>query len=261
MVGVARTDLSTSDKIAARQPDDGIMRQSSRPGKVDDAIANQTAWSFMPSPASICRFRAIPPPSTRCMSKQLTRTEDQRATPAATRLFYLATPPNAFAPISRKNSAAAGLLKRRKRRRGGVWWSKSHSAPIWLPPSRAQRRIAHSVVDEQQIYRIDHYPRQGDRSEHPGVCALPTACSSRSGTAITSITCRSRWTNKLGVGHRGSFYDADRRACATWCRIICSNCCRWWRWSLPIRFDAHAVRSEKAEVLAAIQTQSEKPMR
>ena len=39
-------------------------------------------------------------------------------------------------------------------------------------------------------------------------CASPTACSSRSGIATTSTMSRSRSPRQLGVGHRGSFYDA-----------------------------------------------------
>ena len=61
---------------------------------------------------------------------------------------------------------------------------------------------------------------------------------------------------KLGVGHRGSFYDATGAL-----RDMVPNhlfqLLSLVAMEPPIRFDAHSVRSEKAEVLAAIQTQSE----
>src|ERR1700716_4004854 len=61
---------------------------------------------------------------------------------------------------------------------------------------------------------------------------------------------------KLGVGHRGSFYDATGAL-----RDMVPNhlfqLLSLVAMEPPAKFDAHAVRSEKAEVLAAIQTQSE----
>jgi glucose-6-phosphate 1-dehydrogenase len=61
---------------------------------------------------------------------------------------------------------------------------------------------------------------------------------------------------KLGVGHRGSFYDATGAL-----RDMVPNhlfqLLSLIAMEPPARFDAYAVRSEKAEVLAAIQTLSE----
>ncbi len=61
---------------------------------------------------------------------------------------------------------------------------------------------------------------------------------------------------KLGVGHRGSFYDATGAL-----RDMVPNhlfqLLSLIAMEPPTRFDAHNVRSEKDEVLAAIQTQSE----
>jgi glucose-6-phosphate 1-dehydrogenase len=61
---------------------------------------------------------------------------------------------------------------------------------------------------------------------------------------------------KLGVEHRGSFYDATGAL-----RDMVPNhlfqLLSLVAMEPPARFDAHTVRSEKAEVLAAIQTQSE----
>src|SRR5882724_1778890 len=61
---------------------------------------------------------------------------------------------------------------------------------------------------------------------------------------------------KLGVGHRGSFYDSTGAL-----RDMVPNhllqLLALAAMEPPIRFDARSVRTEKADVLAAIQTQSE----
>src|SRR3977135_364914 len=61
---------------------------------------------------------------------------------------------------------------------------------------------------------------------------------------------------QLGVGHRGSFYDATGAL-----RDMVPNhlfqLLSLAAMEPPIRFDAHSVRTEKAEVLEAIQIQSE----
>src|SRR6185312_9782653 len=60
---------------------------------------------------------------------------------------------------------------------------------------------------------------------------------------------------KLAVGHRGSFYDATGAL-----RDMVPNhlfqLLSLVTMEPPRRFEAHAVRSEKAEVLSAIQTQT-----
>ena len=61
-------------------------------------------------------------------------------------------------------------------------------------------------------------------------CASPTACSSRSGTAITSTMSRSPSTRSSASAIAAASTTRPAR-CATWCRTICSSCCRWWRWS------------------------------
>jgi len=61
---------------------------------------------------------------------------------------------------------------------------------------------------------------------------------------------------KIGVGHRGSFYDSTGAL-----RDMVPNhlfqLLSLVAMEPPVKFDAHSVRSEKAEVLSAIQTQSE----
>ena len=111
------------------------------------------------------------------------------------------------------------------------------------------------IADEQQIYRIDHYL---GKETVQNILVLRFANGmfepiwNRNHIDHIQITV----DEKLGVGHRGSFYDVTGAL-----RDMVPNhlfqLLSLVAMEPPARFDAHAVRSEKAEVLAAIQTQSE----
>ena len=105
--------------------------------------------------------------------------------------FYLAIPPGFFGDVvgqlKEHGLAAAG-----RRARGAGWWWRSRSATTC-----ESARELNATLAEVFPSRLDlpdrPLPRQGDGPEHPGDCASPTRCSSRSGTPTTSTTCRSRW--------------------------------------------------------------------
>jgi len=110
-------------------------------------------------------------------------------------------------------------------------------------------------MDEQQIYRIDHYL---GKETVQNILVLRFANGmfepiwNRNHIDHIQITV----DEKLGVGHRGSFYDSTGAL-----RDMVPNhlfqLLSLVAMEPPIRFDAHSVRTEKADVLAAIQTQSE----
>jgi len=62
------------------------------------------------------------------------------------------------------------------------------------------------------------------------------ACSSRFGIATNIDHVQITVDEKLGVGRR-QFLMTPPARCATWCRTICFNCCRWSRLEPPTRFD------------------------
>src|SRR4029077_15551256 len=70
------------------------------------------------------------------------------------RLFYLATPPSAFAPIGCR-LGKTGLA----RERNGAWRRIIVEKPFGTDLASAQvlNRELLTVLDESQIYRIDHY--------------------------------------------------------------------------------------------------------
>jgi glucose-6-phosphate 1-dehydrogenase len=185
------------------------------------------------------------------MREQLEKLEANRAT-GGNRLFYLATPPDAFAPIARE-LARAGLLKED----GAAWRRLVVEKPFGtdLASAKALNSELLKLVEEHQIYRIDHYL---GKETVQNILVLRFANGmfepiwNRNHIDHIQITVG----EKLGVGHRGSFYDATGAL-----RDMVPNhlfqLLSLVAMEPPIRFDAHSVRSEKADVLAAIQTQRE----
>ena len=110
------------------------------------------------------------------------------------------------------------------------------------------------IANEHQIYRIDHYL---GKETVQNILVLRFANGmfepiwNRNHIDHIQITV----DEKLSVGHRGSFYDATGAL-----RDMVPNhlfqLLSLVTMEPPRRFEAHAVRSEKAEVLAAIQTQT-----
>src|ERR1700692_4178171 len=242
VVGVTRKDMSNDDLRKSLMQ--GLREFATRP--VDDAIAERllecvTSIAADPKdPASFDRMR-----------ERLERLEANRST-GGNRLFYLATPPDAFAPISRE-LGRTGLL----REENGAWRRLVIEKPFGtdLASARALNAELLKIVDEHQIYRIDHYL---GKETVQNILVLRFANGmfepiwNRNHIDHIQITV----DEKLGVGHRGSFYDATGAL-----RDMVPNhlfqLLSLVAMEPPAKFDAHAVRSEKAEVLAAIQTQSE----
>ena len=76
----------------------------------------------------------------------------------------------------------------------------------------AQRRAAASLLEERQIFRIDHFLGKEPVHGHPASCGSPTRSSSRCGTATTSSSVQITMAESFGVEDRGSFYDPVGRA-------------------------------------------------
>jgi glucose-6-phosphate 1-dehydrogenase len=181
---------------------------------------------------------------------QLDKLEAARQT-GGNRLFYLATPPNGFLPVS-KELGRTGMLAE-----NGSWRRLVVEKPFGtdLASARALNGELLDLVEEHQIYRIDHYL---GKETVQNILVLRFANGmfepiwNRNHIDHVQITV----DEKLGVGHRGSFYDSTGAL-----RDMVPNhlfqLLSLVAMEPPAKFDAHAVRSEKAEVLAAIQTQSE----
>jgi glucose-6-phosphate 1-dehydrogenase len=213
---------------------------------VDDKVANRLL-------ECVTSVEADPsdPPSFDRLKERLEKLEADRNT-GGNRLFYLATPPDAFAPIARQ-LGRVGVLKEDH----GPWRRLVVEKPFGtdLASARALNTELLQILDEHQIYRIDHYL---GKETVQNILVLRFANGmfepiwNRHHIDHVQITVE----EKLDVGHRGSFYDKTGAL-----RDMVPNHL-FQLLSLvavepPARFDAHAVRSEKGEVVAALQIQSE----
>src|SRR5580693_7057688 len=241
VVGVARKDMSNEELTDSLMK--GLHQFATRP--VDEAIAKrlfECVTSIEADPSD--------PSSFDKMSKQLDELEASRKT-GGNRLFYLATPPSAFQPIS-KELGRTGMLKE-----NGTWRRLVVEKPFGtdLASAKALNDALLQLVDEQQIYRIDHYL---GKETVQNILVLRFANGmfepiwNRNHIDHIQITV----DEKIGVGHRGSFYDTTGAL-----RDMVPNhlfqLLSLVAMEPPVKFDAHSVRLEKAEVLSAIQTQSE----
>ena len=242
VVGVARKGTSSDDLRDSLMK--GLRQYATRP--VDDKVARRLL-------ECVTSIEADPkdPASFDAMRERLEKLETNRAT-GGNRLFYLATPPTAFAPISRE-LGRTGMLKEAN----GAWRRLVVEKPFGtdLASAKALNDELLNIVTEHQIYRIDHYL---GKETVQNILVLRFANGmfepiwNRNHIDHVQITV----DEKLGVGHRGSFYDATGAL-----RDMVPNhlfqLLSLVAMEPPIRFDAHSVRTEKADVLAAIQTQSE----
>lgn len=241
VVGIARQGM-TSDELRDSLIK-GLHQYATR--AVDDAIAIRLL-------DCVTCIEADPkdPASFDAMSKQLDELEAARKT-GGNRLFYLATPPSAFLPISRELGRTGMLAE------NGAWRRLVVEKPFGtdLASAMALNSELLKLVEEQQIYRIDHYL---GKETVQNILVLRFANGmfepiwNRNHIDHIQITV----DEKLGVGHRGSFYDVTGAL-----RDMVPNhlfqLLSLVAMEPPAKFDAHSVRSEKAEVLAAIQTQSD----
>jgi glucose-6-phosphate 1-dehydrogenase len=241
VVGIARKGMSNDAMRESLLK--GLKQYKTRP--VDDAIAKrllECVTSIEADPSDPASFDA--------MAEQLNKLEAKRET-GGNRLFYLATPPTAFAPIA-EQIGRAGMLKE-----NGSWRRLVVEKPFGtdLASAKALNDELLKIADEQQIYRIDHYL---GKETVQNILVLRFANGmfepiwNRNHIDHVQITVE----EKLDVGHRGSFYDATGAL-----RDMVPNhlfqLLSLVAMEPPAKFEAHAVRSEKAEVLAAIQTQTE----
>ena len=241
VVGIARKGM-TSDQLRNSLMK-GLRQFATRP--VEDTIAQRLLECV-----TCIEADAKDPVSFDAMSKQLDKLEAERKT-GGNRLFYLATPPSAFLPISRE-LGRAGMLKE-----NGTWRRLVVEKPFGtdLASAKALNSELLELVDEHQIYRIDHYL---GKETVQNILVLRFANGmfepiwNRNHIDHIQITV----DETLGVGHRGSFYDATGAL-----RDMVPNhlfqLLSLVAMEPPVKFDAHSVRSEKGDVLSAIQAQSE----
>jgi len=221
----------------------GIRTYARKP--IDDAVVTRLL-------SCLSCFQADPedPASFDRLKDELAGIETKKAT-GGNRLFYLATPPSAFAPIA-KQLGRTGML----RQHDGIWRRLIVEKPFGTDLASARKLNAEllAIMDEDQIYRIDHYLGK-ETVQNILVLRFSNGMFepiwNRHHIDHVQITVN----ETLDVGHRGSFYDATGAL-----RDMVPNhlfqLLSLVAMEPPAKLDARTVRSEKAEVLSAIQTET-----
>jgi glucose-6-phosphate 1-dehydrogenase len=174
------------------------------------------------------------------------------------RLFYLATPPSAFRPVL-DNLAAAGLADHAshvRRSEGAPWQRVVIEKPFGddLESARSLNQLVHTVLDESQVYRIDHYLGK-ETVQNILVFRFGNAIFeplwNRSHVDHVQITV----AEAIGVEGRGEFYEETGVV-----RDIVQNhllqMLGLFAMEAPAAFTADEVRSQKAQALRSLRGMS-----
>jgi glucose-6-phosphate 1-dehydrogenase len=242
IIGVARAEKS--DDAFRAELAASLHRFAT--GKVDSAVADRLLRCVRyvkgdaDDPATYHRLKE--------MLARIERTIDTRGN----RLFYLATPPAAFAPIG-CHLGHSGLM----REENGAWRRLIIEKPFGsdLASAQALNRKLLDLMQEHQIYRIDHYL---GKETVQNILVLRFANGlfepiwNRDHIDHVQITV----AEELDVGRRGRFYDAVGAL-----RDMVPNhlfqLLSLVAMEPPSRFDAQWVRSDKAQALDAIHIPDE----
>ncbi len=242
IVGIGRTKLSTD---AFRDGLERALRQFAT-RELDPELVQQLLACV-----SYLYGEAEDPETYEQLRQELGRIEAKHHGPG-NRLFYLATPPSAFEPIAHR-LGQTGLAHEGN----GAWRRVIIEKPFGTDLASAQQlnRKLLEVLQEDQIYRIDHYL---GKETVQNILALRFANGlfepiwNRDHIDHVQITV----AEDIGVGHRGRFYDATGAL-----RDMVPNhlfqLLSLVAMEPPARFEARAVRAEKAQLLDATQVQSE----
>ncbi|HET9383646.1 MAG TPA: glucose-6-phosphate dehydrogenase, partial [Gemmatimonadales bacterium] len=168
-------------------------------------------------------------------------------------LFYLATPPSLFGPIVEQLSAAGLLSEDKGWRRVVIEKPFGHD----LDSARALNRQLARSLNEDQIYRIDHYL---------GKETVQNVMAFRFANGIFEPIWNRRYVDhvqitvaeSIGIENRGAFYEetgASRDVLQNHLlQLVCLVAME-----PPATFEADALRDEKVKVLRALGTKPADP--
>ena len=242
LIGVGRSAMS--DDAFREDLRKSLQQFATRP--VEEKLAERVVGC-----ATYVRGDVDDPVSYDRLRQALQRIEAERGT-KGNRLFYMATPPSAFRPIACQLGRSRLACEE-----NGSWRRIIIEKPFGTDLASA-RKLNHDlldVFDEDQLYRIDHYL---GKETVQNILVLRFANGlfepiwNRDHIDHVQITV----AETLAVGRRGRFYD-ETGALRDMVPNHLFQLLSLVTMEPPSRFEAGAVRSEKAEVLDAVLVPSE----
>lgn len=236
--------------FARREWDDSTFRQvlleavnaNSRAGPVEEAL-----WASFAEGIFYHRASFDDPAGYARLAERLAAIDAARDT-GGNRVFYLATPPEAYAEIVAQ-LGAHGL----NRSPGSGWTRIIIEKPFGrdLESARDLNRRVLAVFDERQVYRIDHYL---------GKETVQNLLVFRFANGIFEPIWNRRYVDhaqitvaeSLGVEDRGGYYDRAG-ALRDMIQNHLTQLLTLTAMEPPVAYDADAVRDEKVKVLRAIR--------
>ena len=211
-----------------------------------DCAVDPGFWDWVESRLHYVSGDVTDPAGIQRLEKQMAELEREHGT-KGNALFYLATPPEQFGPIVRALDEA-GLAHEEQ----GRWRRVIVEKPFGrdLLSARALNEELRGVLNERQIYRIDHYL---------GKETVQNLLVFRFSNGIFEPVWNRRYVDHvqitvaetLGVETRGGYYDGAGALrdmvpnhIFQLISLVAMEC--------PISFDANAVRDEQSKVLRAI---------
>ena len=235
IIGVSRTDYS-----------DDAFREQMKAGIKEFAKSTYDAKLWAEFAANVCYYRGdlTDFEQLRGVDKMLCEWEDGRH---GNRLYYLSIAPNLYEQAVANLGAADMVHQDHGWRRVVIEKPFGHD----LASARALNHAVHQVLDESQIYRIDHYL---GKETVQNLLVFRFANSlyepvwNRNYIDHVQITA----AETVDVGHRAQFYDQVGVV-----RDMMQNhvmqLLTFVAFEPPASFDAEALRNEKAKVLSAIR--------
>lgn len=172
---------------------------------------------------------------------------EARSGPNANRLFYLATPPYVYGAALEQLGSTGLAAEDSGWRRVVIEKPFGHD----LQSARELNQVAHRVLDEDQIYRIDHYL---GKETVQNVLVFRFANSifepvwNRNYVDHVQITV----AESVGVGHRGDFYD-HVGVLKDMFQNHLMQLLSLVAMEGPASFDGTAIRNERVKVLKSIR--------